>query len=52
MTIKEICSAENLDNFYTFAYELRKYDTDMRHSEQLLKDFVKPRVVLDIILSN
>ena len=60
MTIKDLCRTNSLisevDDFFYFAYELRKHDTmndsEEGFTEKLLKDKVKSKVILDIILSN
>lgn len=39
-------------DFLKFAYELRKADTDDKYTENLLKDYVKVPVLLELIKAN
>ena len=47
--VKVICESES--EFYHFAYELRKYDTNEEFTEKLLKAHFN-RAILQIILAN
>lgn len=52
MTVQEICNYSKLENFYTFAYELRKFDVSNKFTVSLLQDVVKCDILMRIITSN
>jgi len=51
-TIKDLIASQDVNDFYIFAFELRKEDKQNNLTLQLLKDHVKSQVILDIIMSN
>ena len=50
--LEDICNLRNMVDFLKFAYELRKADTDDKYTENLLKDYVKVPVLLELIKAN
>lgn len=52
--IKETISSlnEDLQQFLTFAYELRKQDYDNSHTTLLLTNSIMPQILIDMVMSN
>ena len=43
---------QDIREFFTFAYELRKQDYDNSHSMLLLTDNIQPKILVDVVMSN